>query len=87
MELLKRIRAVIDNICMNHMKIDGTEHLIAGILIVSVLQWILSVWIAVAITLVILVAKELVYDKWLGQGVAEWRDVFWGMVGLLLGIL
>lgn len=87
MELLKRIRAVIDNICMNHMKIDGAEHLIAGILIVSVLQWILPVWIAVAITVVLLVAKELVYDKWLGHGVAEWRDVFWGMVGLLLGIL
>ena len=53
---------------MNHMKIDGAEHLIAGILIVSVLQWILPVWIAVAVTIVILVAKELVYDKWLGQG-------------------
>lgn len=72
---------------MNHMKIDGAEHLIAGILIVSVLQWILPVWIAVAVTIVILVAKELVYDKWLGQGVVEWRDIFWGMVGLLLGIL
>lgn len=87
MELLKRIRAIIDNICMNHMKIDGAEHLIAGILIVSILQWILPVWIAVTVTVVILVAKELVYDKWLRQGVAEWRDVFWGMVGLLLGIL
>lgn len=68
MELLKKNQGRLDNICMNHMKIDGAEHLIAGILIVSVLQWILPVWVAVAVTIVILVAKELVYDKWLGQG-------------------
>ena len=53
----------------------------------SVLQWILPIWIAVAITVVILVTQELVYAQMAWARLAEWRDVFWGMVCLLLGIL
>lgn len=84
---LRKIRRALDYICLNNLRVDGMEHLIAGILVVSMAQWFLSVWTAIALTLFILVGKEIVYDKWLRQGVPEWRDVFWGAVGMVLGLI
>lgn len=84
---LRKIRRALDYICLNNLRVDGMEHLIAGILVVSMAQWFFSVWTAIALTLFILVGKEIVYDKWLRQGVPEWRDVFWGAVGMVLGLI
>jgi len=84
---LKRVRAKIDTVCTESMRIDGAEHLIAGILIMDAAQYMMPLWAAVLFTLFILSAKELVYDKWLGQGTAEWRDLLWGAVGMVLGML
>lgn len=84
---LRKIRRALDYICLNNLRIDGMEHLIAGILVVSMAQWFFSVWTAIALTLFILVGKEIIYDKWLRQGVPEWRDVFWGAVGMVLGLI
>lgn len=85
--LLRKTKRALDYICLNNLRVDGMEHLIAGILVVSVSQWFFSVWTAIALTLFILVGKEIVYDKWLRQGVPEWRDVFWGAVGMVLGLI
>lgn len=85
--LLRKIRRALDYICLNNLRVDGMEHLIAGILVVSMAQWFFSVWTAIALTLFILVGKEIIYDKWLRQGVPEWRDVFWGAVGMVLGLM
>ena len=40
MDLLKRIRQKIDEFCFNHMRMDGAQHLIAGILIYDVLKYL-----------------------------------------------
>lgn len=73
--------------CTESMRIDGAEHLIAGILIMDATQYMMPMWCAILFTLFMLSAKELIYDKWLGQGTAEWRDLFWGAVGMVLGML
>lgn len=85
--LLRKTKRALDYICLTNLRVDGMEHLIAGILVVSVSQWFLSAWTAIALTLFILVGKEIVYDKWLRQGVPEWRDIFWGAVGMVLGLM
>lgn len=47
----------------------------------------LPIAFVVVVVIVAIVAKELVYDKKLGLGTPKWRDVFWGLVGLLFGLL
>lgn len=86
-ELLKKLRAVIDCVFAQSMGVDGAEHLVAGIVVVSVAMWVMPAVCAVAFTLIVLGAKELVYDKWLGHGTAEWRDFLWGCLGMLLGLM
>ena len=78
MDFLKKIRQKIDEFCFNHMRMDGAQHLIAGILIYDVLKYLIPVWSAILITLIILVAKEVVLDKWIKKGVADWHDIIWG---------
>lgn len=68
---LRKIRRALDYICLNNLRVDGMEHLIAGILVVSMAQWFFSIWTAIALTLFILVGKEIVYDKWLRQAEEE----------------
>lgn len=88
MDYLKRIRQKIDDFCINKMRMDGAQHLIAGILIYDMLKYLMPVEAAILTTLVILVAKEIVWDKWLKNGTEEWHDLVWGgAVGLLLGAL
>ena len=47
----------------------------------------LPIAFVVVVVIVAIVAKELVYDKKLGLETPKWRDVFWGLVGLLFGLL
>lgn len=87
MDYLKRIRQKIDDFCINKMRMDGAQHLIAGILIYDMLKYLMPVEAAILTTLVILVAKEIVWDKWLKNGTEEWHEPCLGAVGLLLGAL
>ena len=59
MDYLKRIRQKIDDFCINKMRMDGAQHLIAGILIYDMLKYLMPVEAAILTTLVILVAKEI----------------------------
>ena len=81
MNYLKRIRQKIDDFCINKMRMDGAQHLIAGILIYDMLKYLMPVEAAILTTLVILVAKEIVWDKWLKNGTEEWHDLVWGAEG------
>lgn len=86
MNVLKKIRKKIDDVCVNGMRIDGMQHLLIGLIMLDTLKFFIPVVWAAAITLTVLVAKEVVYDKLLKQGTAEWHDVFWGIVGMILGL-
>lgn len=85
--ILKTIRTKIDAVFTESMRIDGVEHLMVGLLIMDVAKYLMPIWAAILFTLFVLGAKELVYDKWLKQGTPEWRDFFWGAVGMVLGML
>lgn len=79
MDYLKRIRQKIDDFCINKMRMDGAQHLIAGILIYDMLKYLMPVEAAILTTLVILVAKEIVWDKWLKNGTKTGTTLFGGL--------
>lgn len=46
-----------------------------------------SEWRAAAITLLLGVAKELIYDDWMNQGTPLWSDMKWNSLGVGQGVL
>lgn len=65
---------------------DGLAHILASLVLCAVLGVFLPLWAAVLVTLAVGVAKELVWDKLLKKGTAEWRDIIADAVGILLGV-
>ena len=65
---------------------DGLTHILVSLVLCAVLGAFLPLWAAVLVTLAMGVAKELVWDLWLGKGTAEWRDMVSDAVGVLLGV-
>lgn len=39
------------------------------------------------ITLVLGIAKELIWDKAMGKGCAEWHDIYCDLIGIAVGLL
>ena len=64
---------------------DGLAHVLASLVLCAVLGAFLPLWAAVLVTLAVGVAKELVWDLWLKEGTAEWRDMVSDAVGIALG--
>ena len=65
---------------------DGLAHVLASLVLCAVLGAFLPLWAAVLVTLAVGFIKELVWDKLLKKGTAEWRDIIADAVGILLGV-
>lgn len=65
---------------------DGLTHILVSLVLCAVLGVFLPLWAAVLITLSVGFIKELVWDKLLKKGTAEWRDIIADAVGVLLGV-
>lgn len=70
---------------LNWFGVDGLAHVLASLVLCAVLGAFMPLWAAVLVTLAVGVAKELVWDMWLGKGTAEWRDMVSDTVGIALG--
>lgn len=66
---------------------DGLAHILASLVLCAVLGAFLPLWAAVLVTLAVGFIKELVWDKLLKKGTAEWRDMVSDTVGIVLGVL
>lgn len=66
---------------------DKYIHVIACALIVGILGHILNIILAVLITSLVAISKELIYDKLLKKGTADIKDIFADIIGILIGIL
>ena len=66
---------------------DKYIHVIACALIVGILGHILNIILAVLITFLVAISKELIYDKLLKKGTADIKDIFADIIGILIGIL
>ena len=78
---------LLNNFFDNIMRQDGMKHFIVGIVLTCVLNLILPSILVVPLVLIVLVGKELVYDDKMKQGTPEFRDLLWGALGLVLGLL
>ena len=66
---------------------DGLLHILCCIVLVSVIDIVLPLWVAVLITAAVAVGKELVWDLWLGKGSPSWKDLLCDFVGIIIGCL
>lgn len=72
---------------LNYIGQDGLLHILCCIVLVSVIDIVLPLWVAVLITAAIAAGKELVWDKWLGRGTFDKKDLLCDLVGILIGCL
>lgn len=66
---------------------DGLLHILCCIVLVSVIDIVLPLWVAVLITAAVAAGKELVWDKWLGRGTFDWKDLLCDLAGIAIGAL
>lgn len=65
---------------------DKLLHLLVCIVLMFELKRFLPIWLAITITIFVIIIKE-VYDKLSGQGTPDWKDILWGILGLIIGCL
>lgn len=65
---------------------DGLLHIVLSAIMVGTLKHIIGALLAVAVVALIGIGKEI-YDKRTGKGCAEWKDIAWDLVGIMVGML
>lgn len=89
-EILNFIGIVLNaivNLAQKYIGFDGLLHVIVPSILVVIVKVILPWYIAVIPAFVVSVAKELVYDKWMGKGECSWKDFACDIVGITIGAL
>lgn len=79
--------SVLNYVFDNVIRQDGMKHLIMGVVLAIIFKVFAPIYLVFVIVSVILIAKELVYDKKMEQGTPEPRDFIWGVVGMLFGLI
>lgn len=87
MEKVQKIMSVLNHVFDNVICQDGMKHLIIGVVLASLFKLFMPIVLVFVVVIAILIAKELVYDKRMAQGTPEPRDLLWGIVGMVLGLL
>lgn len=86
---MKTIDKLMDliNAVFNCFNFDGCKHIIVSAVSVCILKLFMPMIIAAVAVLVIGVLKGLVWDKCLGKGTCELKDLYADIVGIIIGIL
>lgn len=87
MEKVQKIMSVLNHVFDNVICQDGMKHLIIGVVLASLFKLFIPIVLVFVVVIAILIAKELVYDKRMAQGTPEPRDLLWGIVGMVFGLL
>lgn len=72
---------------LNYIGLDGMAHIIVSAVLLLALQMFLPWYVSVPVTLLIGVAKEVIYDKWMRKGTPQWKDIICDIVGIAIGCL
>lgn len=75
------------NAVFNYFKFDGCKHIIVSAILVGILKLFIPAIITAIVVLAIGIVKGLVWDKYLGKGTCELRDLYANIVGIIIGIL
>lgn len=71
----------------NYFGLDGLLHIIVCDIVVSIWGVFLPIWIAVIGAAVIGLSKELLWDKILGKGSFDKKDLISDAIGIVIGCL
>lgn len=72
---------------LNYIGLDGMAHIIVSAVLLLILQIFLPWYVSVPAVLLIGIAKELIYDKWMKKGTPQWKDIICDIVGIAIGCL
>lgn len=72
---------------LNYIGQDGLLHILCCIVLVSVIDIVLPLWVAIIATVVVGLAKEFVWDKRLGRGTFDKKNLLCYLVGIIIGCL
>lgn len=67
--------------------IDGLLHVIVSTIIVLIMQIVAPWWVAIIVSILIGVGKELIWDLWLRKGQIQVKDLICDLAGILIGCL
>jgi hypothetical protein len=71
----------------NYFGYDGLKHVIASNVMVVVLNLILPLWVAVLVSALVGIGKEVVWDKLMKKGTFDKKDLIADAVGIIIGCL
>lgn len=66
---------------------DGLQHIICCNLLVVLINIMLPLWVALVVTVLFALGKEFVWDKLLGRGTFDKKDLVADGIGVLIGCL
>lgn len=72
---------------LNYIGQDGLLHILCSIVLVRVIDIFFPLWVAIISTVVIGLAKELIWDKWLGKGTFDKKDLLCDLIGIIIGCM
>ncbi len=72
---------------LNYIGQDGLLHILCSIVLVRVIDIFFPLWVAIIATVVIGLAKELIWDKWLGKGTFDKKDLLCDLIGIIIGCM
>lgn len=67
--------------------LDGLLHIICSNIIVSILCLFVPLWISVVAAAIIGIGKEVIWDKILGKGSFDKKDLISDAIGIVIGCL
>lgn len=71
----------------NYFGQDGLLHIICSSILVGIFNLFFPLLIAIIITAVIGIGKELIYDKLMKKGTCDKKDIISNLIGISLGCL
>lgn len=73
---------------LNYFKIDGLLHILVALILMNLAKALnVPYLLAVVVVVVLILLKEFIYDKKLGRGTCEAKDIYAGLLGVLLGTI
>lgn len=86
MKTISKLMNLINTV-FNYFNFDDCKHIIVSVILVSILKLFIPIIAAAIVVLVIGVVKELVWDKHLGKGTCELKDLYTNIIGIIIGVL
>lgn len=72
---------------MNYIGQDGLLHILCCIVLVSVINIVTPLWVAILATAAVAAGKEFVWDKLMRKGTSEKKDLLCDLAGIIIGCL